>query len=108
MVSLLSISGANIFRMGDDSMDTAVFQMVEYGNPVFTGRFHADIVTVEFVKPVHKFDEIRLMTGELAEMIDGLIGNLMSNNDTAGKLVFVDIDTTADGKHDSTHRKGPL
>ena len=108
MVGLLSISGGNIFRMGDDGMDTTVLQMVEYGDPVFTGRFHADILAVKFVKLVYKFDEIRLMAGKLTKMIDRLIGDLMSNDDTAGKLVFVDIDTTADGKHDSTHRKDPL
>lgn len=32
----------------------------------------------------------------------------MSNNDTAGQFVFVDIDTTADRIHDSTHRKSPF
>lgn len=105
MISFLSISGMNIFRVSDDHMNPICFQMVIDKDSVFTSRFHADIVIVKCMKPINKFNKITMISGKLKKMIDRFVCDLMSNNDAAGQFAFVDIDTTTDRIHDSTYRK---
>lgn len=108
MVGLLAVSGANIFGMSDDRMEAIVCQIVIDRDSVFPCGFHTNIATIEFAKPVYKFDQIGLVTGKFPKMVDRFIGDLRSYNDTTGKLSLVEIDATANGIHDSAHKKSPF
>ena len=51
LVSFLSTDSLNIFGMGKDN-GTIVFLDVVNRDPVFTGRFHTDILAVVFEQPL--------------------------------------------------------
>ena len=50
-IILVSLYNLYLFGVGNDNLNTALFQDVEYRNPVLPGGFHADIQTVVFQKP---------------------------------------------------------
>ena len=53
-VILISFHSLDPFRVGDDDTDSPLFQDVEYGHPILSGRLHAHIQTVVFMEPVSK------------------------------------------------------
>ncbi len=53
-IILVSLYSLYPFGIGNNDTDTTTLQDVEYGNPVLSGRFHANIVTIVFQKPIRK------------------------------------------------------
>ena len=71
-----------------------LLQDIEYRDPVLTGRFHANIVTVVFGKPVTQLIQT-FRKGRKATLLilSTIIG--ISNTDTGINPCFVDIKSTA-------------
>ena len=57
-IILVSLYSLYPFGIGNDDPDTTTFQNVEYGNPVLSGRFHANILTIVVQKPIRKTVEV--------------------------------------------------
>ena len=57
-IILVSLYSLYPFRVGNHDTNTALFEDVEYRNPVLSSGFHADIQTVVFQKPVREMVQI--------------------------------------------------
>ncbi|MNW59253.1 hypothetical protein D3C74_371610 [compost metagenome] len=51
LICLLATNGLDVFRVSQRDV-AGILQNVKYGNPVFSGRSHADIFTVILTKPL--------------------------------------------------------
>ena len=56
-VCLVPLLRFGVFRMGKGNKEPGLFQDIENGDPVLTGRFHTNFKTVVFRKPVSQFPE---------------------------------------------------
>ena len=98
LVRLLALDRPDIFRMGKDDMDM-IFQGVENGDPVFAGRFHADMKTLVFEKPVPESDKISVQGRKSFRKVECDFV-LVCGCDSSNKHSLMYIDTAADGVDD--------
>lgn len=71
-IILVSLYSLYPFGVGNHDPNTALFQDVEYGNPIFPGGFHADIQTVVFQKPIRKTVQVGIEGTESLFLVVGL------------------------------------
>ena len=105
LVGFLAFNGANIFGMSQDHMPM-VFENVEDGIPVFSGGFHANMVTMVGQKPIAKRIEVIVESGKGFLKI-GCDVLLVCGSDGSNNRPLVHIDATADGV-DNSQTNHPL
>jgi len=91
-VRLVPLTGLRIFGMGQCHI-AGLFKDIEDRDPILTGRFHADIRTVERTKPVR---QLRKAFGERREaglFVDSQIVGI-GDSDTGKDPGFMDIEST--------------
>ena len=79
---------------------------IEHGNPVFPGRFHADVNAVILAKPFGKFAQAFGESGKPCFVVNGTI--VLVSDPNAGKNPgFVYVETAAVGKKNFEHGVPP-
>ena len=86
--------GFGIFGVGKSTPDVILLQNIKNRDPVLTGRFHADIRTVVFRKPVTQLLQTFGKGREAGFFILGTFQGICYA-DTGINLGFVDIKATA-------------
>ena len=99
-VIFISFHSLDPFRVGDDDTDAPLFQDIEHGHPILSGRLHAHIHTVVFMEPVSKPVQIRIKCGESFLLIAWLQTVLRCFDDGCHQKRFVNINPAADWEYD--------
>ena len=92
-VGLVSFLRFSVFRVGESNAEVMFLQDVENGDPVFAGRFHTDIRTVVFGKPVAQLIQT-FGKGRKAGLLILCTVVGIGNADTGKDPGFVDIKST--------------
>jgi len=79
--------------MGKGDKEPGLFQDIENGDPILTGKFHINFKTVVFCKPVIQFPESFGERGETSLLIFRSAVRI-GNPDAGIDLCFVDIKST--------------
>ena len=106
-IILVSLYSLYPFGVGNHDLNTAFFKDVEYGNPVLSGGFHANIQAAVFQKPVCKTVQVRIEGTESLFLINGLQAVCGCGDDRSNHECFVNIHTAADWEYDFHTTKPP-
>ena len=101
LVSFLFANGLDVFRVRD-CQGAGWLQDIPNRNPVFPGRFHADVLAIVPCEPFCQFSQFVCESGEFLALIGGHTIFVRSRNTGENKR-FVDIQSTADRVNDSEH-----
>ncbi len=94
MIRLVAFLGFGIFGVGKGNPDVILLQDIKYWDPVLAGRFHTDIVTVVFSKPVTQLVQA-FRKGRKAGLLILCAFDGISNTNAGINPGFVDIKPTA-------------
>jgi hypothetical protein len=97
LISFLATDRFDVFGVREDNV-AGLFEHIKHGNPIFAGRFHADITTIVVGKPLGQSAKI---TGKSRKTF-GFVGSdafVVSRRDTSDEEAFVDVYSTAAGEY---------
>ena len=92
----------DVFRMCQDGLETALLQDIENRNPIFAGRFHADISYTMGFEPLRHIADILVCRLELSDVKDCFQGFGIRPADGGHEDFLVDINARADRAFDIT------
>jgi len=91
-IILIAFDRFHPFGIGNGDIDT-VFQKIENRDPVFTGRFHADIQAVIVKQPLFEAEDV-IVKGRKAFFLVGGFNTPGGFDDCGNQKSLVDINTT--------------
>ena len=109
LVCFFAFDSFDIFRMNKDNIHFGFsLKDVEHRNPIFTGRFHADIKAFVLNKPVFKVIEIIVKRREIFLNIFSDTSFLVSDTNGGNNKVLVNIKTGTVKTMDFEQKKTPF
>jgi len=91
--------------MGERNL-AGLFKDVEYGNPMFSRRFHADLRAVQFRQPTTKVSKAFGESGKPGFVVIGSVVSV-SNANASVNPGFVNVETAAVIQNDFEHGVPP-
>jgi len=85
--------------MADNNIQTQRDENIVNREPIFSGRFHTNVMAVTFKKPCTELAQLSGVSGKTFTLI-GCNALIVGSGDTSYKKIAVNVNTAAYGVHD--------